>query len=684
MPGRSISKKTIKTIKRDVKVSDVFEWLGAKVVRGGSRIEAFCPFCRDASSRHPGMVINDDDGFYHCFVCGESGDAIAAVEKSEECSFPEAVEEIAEHFSIPVEYDSTESEEEASKRKALTSVLTDAQDEFVKQRADKRYAAFLKERHVSTDTADSFGLGLSLYSEADSVVKRLLRKHNEDELVDSGICYRSDNGRLVLRIKNRITFPIRSITGAIIGFGGRDITGKSPAKYKNTPETMLFKKRTTLYGEDTARRHIRRSKRAILCEGYMDTIALQSHGFGYSVGVMGTAVTSSVLIRLSRFADTIYVSLDSDSAGKAAAMRIANQIPRRFASDVRVIVIPPVRCDSIADAKRVSPSKYDEYIYLPDDSDSVASDEKTGKERARDRHDVRRNGNDRRLRDFPVYIPLAKDPDEFFNVAGRTHDDYEKIVDEAHDIFLFCAMTMIEDYVKSIDELIDESGSDEAIAKNKVAAKRVVGKWMRSVFNRTNIYQRRSIATYMITSLRLPDTEDSLEEEWESDARRDKRGSYREDTDRYEDTIIEDNRAAMKSAITSDKTFDEDRLIAALYFNNDDAALNHIRQRFDDLAESFTSEIRRSLFEKLYNAYSRGRTREDAEAGMSSDETAELSRIIMSCDSLKTRKSSEVIDEVSLSIIRKSIEARIESESKSASPDIMRIISLKTQLASLA
>ena len=179
-----------------------------------------------------------------------------------------------------------------------------------------------------------------------------------------------------LALHCRWTVPIRSISGQLVAFGGRGVTGRSPAKYKNSPETELFKKGSVLYGMNVARREISRKKAAILCEGYMDTIALHQHGFPNAIGAMGTAVTMRNLTLLSRTADVLYVSLDADKAGVQAAGRIARNIPEGLRMDVRAIEMP---------------------------------------------------------------LDVAKDPDEWFNQAGRTPEEYETLLRSATPIFLFCA-----------------------------------------------------------------------------------------------------------------------------------------------------------------------------------------------------------------------------------------------------
>lgn len=796
-----IKKKSIENLKDTVRLSDVFEWLGARVERRGKQVMAFCPFCEDAQSRSPACSIRDDIGMFHCFAagtlvetdqgtrpietlvntdrvsirngngawekakfssygvqrlwhirimsegvqsdlyatalhrwfvwnddklvekttrellsgdqiarvgengtysdphclvafsyetdrveevwccqtstgsfaladeiltgncfrCQESGDAITAVMLHEEVNFPEAIEMIADKFDVKLEYEASADPEAESRRKKLVGILEDAQGMFVDQRSDSHFGQFLEQRNITMDTAENFGLGLSLYAKADKVIAKLREKYSDQDIVDSGLAYMDDRtGSLVLRFKNRLMFPIRTASGTLVGFAGRDLTGKSPAKYKNSPENDLFKKRDLLYGMDIAKKAMARAKRVIVCEGQMDTIALQDHGFPYAVGAMGTALTTQNLKRLSTFADTIYISLDSDSAGIAAAMRTAETMPYSFHADVRVVTIPNVICHNEEEVRKVSPNKAKEYLFetrtLPDGSTEQIPVQ------------------------FPVAVPMAKDPDEFFNQEGHTTEEFEEIIGNAQDLFLFCAAKAIEPFVEQLErEVAKEAPDTVAVAQAKMEGRRAVDDLMAKIYHKANIYQRQNIANLVITKMRLIDTADALEQAW---AQRAKTSQSAAMVEKARESMQIDPLKEM-GLIESELTGEEDLLIATLYFHP--KVRQTVWNNIEDIDRVFTSPVRRSIFQKLDEGYGKGFTAKQAtDKLMDTDEIKEIGRIVMSFDAAEEAKrelSDETIVDICRKIQRHAIENSIELESQAATPDVMKIIELKMALA---
>lgn len=333
-----ISAGTIRRIREDVPMSSVLEWLG---VRTSGVNKAFCPLCHDKDSRHPGMVYDDARGTWHCFVHGDGGDAIDLVREYYGMSFAQAVEAIASKFGIEVSYDDDgTSDAERARLGRLVELHRMLGEIFTKQRVSPKFAGFVSSRNLSQDAIDRFGIGMSDARWASTAVSRLRARFSDDDIVASGACFRTNDGQLVLRWRDRVMFPIRNGGGTIVAFGGRDVTGRARGKYVNSPETPIFHKGSVLYGYDTARRAISKERVAIVCEGYMDTIALQTHGFENAVGAMGTAVTERDLVTLSRDADRIVISLDADEPGRAAAARVLDRIPMGFASSVSVMLMP--------------------------------------------------------------------------------------------------------------------------------------------------------------------------------------------------------------------------------------------------------------------------------------------------------------------------------------------------------
>lgn len=659
--SRKISQKTIDAVKENVTITDAFEWLGAKVVRRGNKNMAFCLFCDDATSRHPACSLSDDVGLFHCFRCGTSGNMFQAVQKSEGYNFPEAVEALANQFNIPIEYIESSDPEADSRRKRLISALEATQNEFIAQREDKHYQDFLKQRQITEAEAEKFELGLSLYSEADKLVDKLLQEYSKEELVAAGLCIIGDNDKIIFRFKNRIMFPIKTATGALVGFGGRDITGKSPAKYKNSPESELFKKRNLLYGMNVAKFSMSREKKVIVCEGYMDTIALQCQGFGYAVGAMGTALTLQSLNKLSTFADIIYLSLDSDKAGIAAAMRTVDTMPIDFKSSIRVISIPEVECINEEEVKKVSPNKWREYAYkqVPIDpaNPSGATIEKPV--------------------EYPIMVPMAKDPDEFFNQEGHSKDEFIKIIDNAADLFLFCVREIIKPFVFDLEQQESRDTPDMSEVSNiKIKAKKELHRWMSKAYPKANVYQRQAIAAYVIKALKLVETEETLDNEWRDAAFRSGRVARNQNNNKNRLATPDD----VVKAFSSNKTIEEDKLISTLFYHPESRA--EIKARIDDVMMVFTSDVRRKIFEKLDTAYSKGISPEKAKDDLDDNEIKEFARIVMEEENAETL-SAETINDICDSAKIHALKNEIERESNAASPDVMKIIDLKMKLSAL-
>lgn len=657
-----ISKKSVQEVKESVRISDVFEWLGARVLRRGHNTMAFCPFCEDARSKSPACSLNDEMGLFHCFRCGESGDTITAVMLHEEVTFPEALELVADRFNIELQYEKSSDPAAESRRKKLITVLESAQELFVEQRSDEHFQQFLDQRNITMETAEKFGLGMSLYTKADEVVARLREKYSDDEIIASGLAYMDEEkNTLVLRFKNRLMFPIKTASGALVGYGGRDLTGKSPAKYKNSPENDIFKKRELLYGMDVAKRAMSKSKRAIVCEGQMDTIALQDHGFPYAVGAMGTALSAANLRKLSTFADNIYIALDSDSAGIAAAMRTAETLPYSFTSDVRVLTIPEVECNNEEEVRAASLHKADEYLF----------------------RDVKNpDGTEERVPvEFPVMVPLAKDPDEFFNQVGHTPEEFEEIISQAKDLFLFCSEKAIEEQVVELDAEISKDEPDSmTVNQLKMDGRRNLDDLMAKIYHKSNIYQRQAIANLAINSLRLLETPDTLEQAWS------RRAATSYNAAAAEKNAISSNSVdpmAEMGVIESDLTSEEDLLIATLYFHPE--VRQTVWDNIADIDRVFTSETRKNIFHKLDEGYGKGMNAKQAtDELMERDEIKEIGRIVMNVDAKEEAQrelSDDTIVDICTRLQRHAIENAIEVESQAANPDVMKIIDLKMQLA---
>lgn len=294
--------------------------------RGGANYLGLCPFHGEKS---PSFTVSPSKQFYHCFGCGVHGNAIGFLMEHTGASFPEAVRDLAQQCGLQVPEDARsplEREHERVQRDraaALTEVLARAGEHFRRQlRQSERAIAYLKSRGLTGEIAARFGLGYA--PEGWHGLAGVFPHYDDPQLAESGlVIVQGENGeeqKRYDRFRDRIMFPIRSVQGDIIGFGGRVLDRGEP-KYLNSPETPVFVKGRELYGLYEARAAIRDAGYALVVEGYMDVVALAQLGFPHAVATLGTACTEDHVQKLFRFTDKVVFSFDGDAAGQRAAAR---------------------------------------------------------------------------------------------------------------------------------------------------------------------------------------------------------------------------------------------------------------------------------------------------------------------------------------------------------------------------
>lgn len=289
----------------------------------GKRYWACCPFHQEKT---PSFSVSPEDGLYYCFGCHAGGDVFSFVEKMEKLSFTEAVERLAEaaHLELP----QAEVSPEEKRRKQFNDELYHAMELAVvyfhnclrRTNMGKPGLAYFKRRHLTDETIDRFKLGFApdswhkLYGDFRTI------KHIPDTvLVTSGLVGHK-NGRYYDTFRNRCMFPILNLKGKPVAFGGRVMDDSKP-KYLNSPETPIFNKRQLLFALYQALPEIRRTRRVIMVEGYMDAISLHAHGVTNAVASLGTAFTIEQARLLKRYADEVVFSYDMDAAGQNATRR---------------------------------------------------------------------------------------------------------------------------------------------------------------------------------------------------------------------------------------------------------------------------------------------------------------------------------------------------------------------------
>ncbi len=303
-----ISKQSIENLKSNLDVVDVVSQF-LELKKSGANFKACCPFHGEDT---PSFVVSPQKQIYHCFGCGAGGDSIKFVMEYEKLTYPEAIEKLASMYNIPLQYDK-------NFKKQDTSIIEKVNDYYQKLLTHNQTAMeYLKSRGISDFSIEKFGIGYAAGSQdtINFLKKSFLNLADAKEL---GIIDTGQNG-LYARFIERITFPIYTITGNIVGFGGRTITGHN-AKYVNSPQTKLFNKSRLLYGYSLAKDAIYKQKTVIITEGYLDVVMLHQAGFTNTVATLGTALTADHLPLLKRGEPKVIVAYDGDKAGLNAAYK---------------------------------------------------------------------------------------------------------------------------------------------------------------------------------------------------------------------------------------------------------------------------------------------------------------------------------------------------------------------------
>lgn len=280
---------------------------------------------------------------YYCFGCGEGGNVYSFIMKYENYSFVEAVKMLADRAGITLpeaEY-SEEERKRADLRANLLEINKKAAMYFhhqLKSEKGKIGLKYFNERGLDNETIVRFGLGYSTKTSNDLYQYMKTFGYSDDILKESGLFSFSEKGTYD-KFWNRVMFPILDINSRVIGFGGR-VMGEGEPKYLNSPETKIFEKSRNLYGMNFAR--ISRKPYLLICEGYMDVIALHRAGFTNAVAALGTAFTDQHAMLIKRYVKEVVLTFDSDGAGRKAALR-AIPILKRAGIAMKVLDMTPYK-----------------------------------------------------------------------------------------------------------------------------------------------------------------------------------------------------------------------------------------------------------------------------------------------------------------------------------------------------
>ena len=331
----------IEEIKARTDIAELIASYGIQVKHAGASWKACCPFHHEKT---PSFNIQPAKGFYHCFGCGESGDAIKFVQKMDGLTFPEAVKKLADQLGI--KYEEGKKDPEAGKRKRLMALMAELAQFYhrclLKTKEAELARQYLAKRALDGETAENWLIGYAPNGIA--VINKWAEKYgfSPEELEAAGVIKApnrpGDSG--YHRFGGRLMFSIRDKQGRVVAFSGRQLVEKkNSGKYVNSPETLIFKKSNVLFGFDKAAGNIAKAphREAIVCEGQIDTIRLHLSGFPVAIASQGTAFTEEHARMLKRVADQVTLVFDDDGAGHKATIRtagimLAQELPVRTVS----------------------------------------------------------------------------------------------------------------------------------------------------------------------------------------------------------------------------------------------------------------------------------------------------------------------------------------------------------------
>src|SRR4051812_42649984 len=325
---------------------DMIELVGTRTElkrAGANRYQGLCPF---HDERTPSFGIDPANKLYYCFGCGKGGDCFSFVEETEGMRFPEAMQFLADRYSVELEVEAEDPQEAArrAQRERLLELLERTATFYACHLWESAEAAgaraYLADRGLDEATLREFRVGYAP-SAWDTVLLASRRaKFSNQEIAASGLAVRSREGKIYDRFRRRITFPLCDTRGRVLGFGARALGADQQPKYLNSPEGDVYHKGRQLFAIDIARAAAAKSHAVILTEGYTDVLAFHQAGFKNTVGLMGTAMTPDQVSELLRLAPTALLALDPDAAGQEAMVR-AERLARARNLKVDVVPLPP-------------------------------------------------------------------------------------------------------------------------------------------------------------------------------------------------------------------------------------------------------------------------------------------------------------------------------------------------------
>lgn len=301
--------------------------------RSGRNYFGLCPFHNEKS---PSFSVSPDKQIFHCFGCGVGGNVISFISKIEGIGFKEAIENLADRANIKLPVDANQEDSKLEELKSKVYKVNAFTAEYYHKRLyqpiSKIGQEYVKKRKLTNDTLEAYKLGFS--GNFDELYKALIKEgFKEQEILESGLVNKSENGKYIDRYRNRFMIPILDVRNRVIAFGGRVLDDSKP-KYINSPENVVYSKGRHLFGLNVAKKGD--TKKLLIVEGYMDAISLHQRGITNVVASLGTALTTNQGWLLRKNAEEIILGFDSDGAGQTAILR-AMEVMQNMGCDIRVL-----------------------------------------------------------------------------------------------------------------------------------------------------------------------------------------------------------------------------------------------------------------------------------------------------------------------------------------------------------
>lgn len=353
------------TIERIIDAADIVEVVSdfVSLKRRGSNYVGLCPFHNEKT---PSFSVSKSKGICHCFSCGKGGSPVNFIMEHEQLSYYEALKYLANKYHIEVhERELTDKERaEQSERESMLIINESACKIFednLNDTPDGRDIglAYFNQRGFSQQTIKKFRLGYSLDGRSDLYNELTSRGYNRQRIFDTGLCIEDRHGGGFDRFKGRVMFPVLNIAGKIIAFGGRTLKN-DPAKYVNSPESLIYKKSNELYGLYQAKQAIVKKDKCFLVEGYADVISMHQSGFENTVASSGTSLTNGQIRLIHRFTENVTVLYDGDAAGIKASLRSIDLLLAE-GLNIKVLLLPDGD-DPDSFSRKHSTTEIEEYI----------------------------------------------------------------------------------------------------------------------------------------------------------------------------------------------------------------------------------------------------------------------------------------------------------------------------------